>query len=148
MGAFVRSSTHYCTFEKRWDSDGKVWIQAQAHGTLVAKTPYQIIVNEFGNISAAVSDVESYTHIGCPQAAASSEDILWFQIGGYIADMVCSSDTFAVGDGIKKFDATVVSVDADFTGAVGEFAVAAELVAQAATAVNAMLVPERVKGAT
>lgn len=148
MGAFIRSSTHYCTFEKKWDSDGKVWIQAQAHGTLVAKTPYQIVVNEFGNISQAVADEQTYCYVGCPQAAAASEDILWFQIGGYIVDMACSSDTFAVGDGIKKFDATVVSSDADFTGAAGEFAVSAELVGVAATAVNAMLVPERFIGAT
>ncbi len=84
--------------------------------------------------------------MGCPQAAAAAADILWFQIGGYIVDMVCSSDTFAVGDGIKKYNATVVSVDADFTGAAGEFAVSAELVAIAATAVNAMLVPERILG--
>ena len=148
MGAFARSTTHYCTFEKRWDSDGKVWIQAQAGGTLVAKTPYQIIANEFGNITTAMADATTYVYMAVPMAAADSADILWLQIGGYIADMICSSDTFAIGDGIRKHNATVVSINADFSGAAGEFAVAAELVSGADTTVNAMLVPERILGTT
>ena len=148
MKAFIQSGTQYATFEKRYDSDGKVWIQVQAHDTLVAKTPYQIIINEFGYITRAVADEATYCYMGCPEAAALVADIIYVQIGGYIADMVCSSDTFVIGHGIKKFDATIVCTDADFSGAASEFAVAAELVGVAATTVNAMLVPEMILGTT
>lgn len=146
MGAFNRSTTHYCTFEKRWDADGKVFIQAQAHTTLTAKTCYQIVVNEFGNITRGIADEATYCYIGVPLAAVADAAIAWLQIGGYIAAMTTTSDTFAIGDGIKKFDATIVSVDGDYSGAAGEFAVSAETDGVASTNVNAMLVPERILG--
>ena len=147
MGAFARSTTQYCTFKKRWDSDGKVWIQAQAHGTLVAKTPYQIVANEFGNLSQAIADEETYCYVGCPQAAAAIAAILWFQIGGYISDMVTTSDNFAVGHGIRRHNGTIICIDADFSGAAGEFAVAA-VAGTGVAVIDAMLVPERTVGTT
>lgn len=148
MGGFIRSATQYCTFEKRWDADGKVFMQAQAHGSLVAKTCYQIVANEFGRITKAVADETTYCYIGAPLAAALIADIVWLQIGGYIAAMTCTSDTFGIGQAIKKYNATIVCTDADFDGSASEFAVSAETDAVAATNVNAMLVPELILGTT
>lgn len=147
MGAFNRSTTHYCTFEKRWDADGKVFMQAQAHTTLVAKTCYQIIINEFGNITRGVADETKYCYIGVPLAAVADAAIAWFQIGGYIASMVCTSGDHVVGEGIKKYDATIVTSAADFSGAAGEFAVAAAA-GSSVSVINAMLVPELILGTT
>ena len=85
---FARSSTQYVSFEWRYDVDGKVWAQAQAHDTLVAKTPYSIIVNEYGQITSTLAASGLYSLVGCPYAAASAADELWLQIGGYITAMV------------------------------------------------------------
>jgi hypothetical protein len=147
MGAFNPSATHYCTFEKRWDADGTVWMQVQAGGTLVAKTPYFIIANEFGAITTAIANTTTYGYVGVAQAAAVITDIVWLQIGGFISDMICTSGNHTAGHGIKKYDATIVTSGADYSGAAGEFAVATEA-GTTVTAIDAMLIPERIIGTT
>jgi hypothetical protein len=147
MGAFNPSATQYCTFEKRWDADGTVWMQAQAGGTLVAKTCYFIIANEFGAITTAIADSTTYGYVGVAQAAAVITNIVWLQIGGFVADMICTAGNHVVGHGIKKYDATIVTSAADYSGAAGEFAVAAEA-GTGVSAIDAMLIPERIIGTT
>lgn len=137
------------TFEKRYDSDGTVWVRAKAHGDLTALTPYKVIVNENGYITAALADDEYYYYVGVPAGAVSSGEYEWIQIGGPCANVVTASDTCAsAGYAYKVFDGTVVCTDADYTGAAGEFAVSYEVISEAATACDLVLVPERIIGST
>ena len=45
---FKKESTQYTKMLPWEDGDGAVWLEVQAHGALTAKTPYKIIINEFG----------------------------------------------------------------------------------------------------
>jgi len=137
---FERTSTQYATFEWRYDSAGNVWVQAQAHDTLVAKTPYFVINNEFGQISSAQSDVTIYCLVGVAPAAAASADIDWLQIGGYCASMITPALTVSAGHALSIDGGVVADVAADYTGASSEFAVNVTLTAGGTTC-NAMLVP-------
>lgn len=148
MPTFKPNAYQYVTFEPRFDVNGKVWLNVQAHDALVAKTPYQIIANEYGLITKAVTDEEYYCRMGVPEAAVDSGAYAWIQHGGYVANMICSSDTFGVGHAVKKYDATIVCTDADYTGGASEFAVAAETVAEAAEIVDVMLMPRQILGTT
>ena len=137
---FERTSTQYATFEWRYDSDGNVWVQAQAHGALTAKTPYLVINNEFGQITSVQSDCTIYCLVGVPPAAAASAAIDWLQIGGYCASMITPALTVSVGHALSMYDGVVTDVAADYTGASAEFAVNVTLTAGGTTC-NAMLVP-------
>jgi hypothetical protein len=145
---FVPSSTQYNTFEKRFDADGKVFMWARAHDDLTAKTPYKIIVNEYGPVTAALADDTTYYYVGVPLAAIASGADGLLQIGGYIAGMICASDNYDTGDGIIIVDGGLASTDADYTGAAGQFAVCAQADEDAATDIDAMLVPERILSTT
>ena len=147
MTGFARSTTHYASFEWRYDADGKVWAQAQAHDTLVAKTVYKIIVNEFGQITAAQADDVLYYLLGVPEAAAASGDIVWLQIGGYIADMICPSLSVSVGHALTMTNGASVDSAADYTGAAGQFFVCATATTTATT-ITGQLVPKYILGTT
>jgi len=140
---FERTSTQYATFEWRYDSDGNVWVQAQAHDTLVAKTPYFVINNEFGQISSAQSDVTIYCLVGVAPAAAASADIDWLQIGGYCASMITPALTVSAGHALSIDGGVVADVAADYTGAAAEFAVATA-VSTTSTTQDAMLIPRQI----
>ena len=142
---FERSSTQYVTFEWRYDTDGKVWTQAQAHTTLVAKTPYSIIVNEYGQIASTLAASGLASLVGCPYAAAVAADEIWFQIGGYITAMVTASLSMAVGEAMDVNTSAVADNGADYSGAAGEFAVATAATTTSTTQ-TAMLVPRYVLG--
>lgn len=125
MASFAKSSTQYTTFEPRYDADGKVWRQVQAHGTLTALTPYKIIYNEYGAITAALADDTKYYRIGVPVAAAASGDIVWVQTGGYIEDVITPSLSMELGHGLEVHDGAIADLGADYSGGDAEFAVAA-----------------------
>ncbi len=143
---FKRTSTQYATFEWRYDAN-KVWVQAQAHSTLVAKTLYKIIINEFGQITAAQADDTNYTLLGVADAAASSGDIVWLQIGGLVEDMITPTLSVAIGHAVKMFDGAIADVGSDYTGAASEFGTANVASSSAAT-LDCMLIPKIHLGTT
>jgi hypothetical protein len=144
MSVFVPSATQYCTFEKRFDSDGTVWLQVQSHDALTAKTPYGIVANEFGWISEALPASGKLIYVGVPPAAvAAAAEIVWLQIGGYITAMVTPALDLEIGHGLTVNSGAVADIGADYSGAAGEFAVAT--VAGGSVSVQTvMLIPERV----
>jgi hypothetical protein len=141
--AFNKSSTQYATFEKRFDSNGKVWMQVQAGGTLVAETPYGIVINEFGNVTQALPAANKYIHIGVPENAVTSGVIDWIQIGGYKVAMITASLSVAVGHGLTCATGAVADIGADFSGAAGEFACNTALTASQ-TIHTVILWPEKI----
>lgn len=146
QGSMKYSSTFKASFLKRYDSDGSVWIEAIAHGTLTAKTPVKVIINEFGHVTAALADDVTNYYLGVPVSGASAGDKVWLQIGGEVADMVTPSITTVVGNSLVVLDGAIAAGGADFSGADGEFAAATE--ASTGTTHDAMLYPERMKGTT
>ena len=118
-------------------SDGKVYIFAYTHGALTAKTPYVIYTNEYGNVTAALSDVAIYTYVAVPNDTFASGVLAKLQIGGYCADMITPSLTSVVGYALRIYDGAAALVSADFTGAAGQFAALCD--ATTATTHNVML---------
>jgi hypothetical protein len=133
------------SFEKVYDADGGVWMRAVPHGDLTAKTPYKVIVNEYGPVTAALADDTTYYYVGVPIEAvdASEVDWCWMKIGGYIEDMVTPSLSVAVGHALSLDGGAVADAGADYTGAAGEFAVCTEA-STASETQCAILVPERI----
>lgn len=128
------------------DESGKTWIKAVAHATLTAATPYFIIANENGRLTAAFSNVAIYTHIGVASAAGGVTNgaTVALQIGG-AATMTTASLAVDTGHAIKVNGGTTADVGADYTGAVGEFAIASvSTQASAVTTQTVFLVPERI----
>lgn len=144
------TSTIKTTLEPRYDADGKVWLMVVPHDDLTALTPYKVIMNEYGWVTAALADDEYYYYVGVPAAAVDASEVnyCWVQIGGQCDDMVTASDTATVGQAYKVYDGTVVCTDADYVGGAGEFAVCRTAVSDAATACDVMLVPRIIIGTT
>lgn len=130
------------SFAKTVDADGKVWVEAVAHGTLVANTPYWIIINEYGPVSVALSDLAVYAYIGVPDKAYTSGDVAKFQIGGRVEALITPSLSVAVGHSLTINTGAVADGGADYTGAVGEFA-ACITASTTSTTQDVMLIPER-----
>lgn len=142
-----RTSSIKTSLAKRYDADQTVWIQAIAHGALTAKTPYKVIVNEYGYVTAALADDTTYYYVGVPAAAVDSGDLCWMQIGGPVEDMVTPSLSVAVGHALSLDGGAVADAGADYTGAAGEFAVC-QTASSASTTQDALLVPERILSTT
>lgn len=114
------------TLEIRYDPDGTVWIQALAHAALTALTPYKVIANEYGWVTAATTTaVSGECYIGvAPAAGIASAAIGWLQIGGPVASMVTPSLSVSVGHALYISAAgAVADKGADYTGVAGEFAI-------------------------
>lgn len=147
--SFNISATQYVPFEKRWDADGKVYMQVQCHGALTKLTPYGIVANEFGWITQALPAAGKYIYVGVPDRfSISTADVTalvypWLQIGGYLANVITPALDISVGHGLTINTGAVADIGADFTGAAGEFAVAT--VAGGSVEVQTlMLIPERI----
>ena len=140
---FVPDAYTYATFEKRWDSDGKVFHNVIAHGDLTAKTPYGIIADEYGPVSEALPAAGVYIYVGVPTEAVDSGDSCWLQIGGYITAVISTELTVALGNGFTINTGAVADIAADFSGAAGEFAINAGT-EDASTTHAMMLVPEQI----
>ena len=145
MPSFVKSTTQYTTLEKRHDADGKVWIQARAGGVLVALTPYKVIFDEYGYLTAAIADDTTRYYVGVPDAAAASGDVVWLQIGGYVAGMVTGSLSMAAGHAISVTNGALTDDGADYTGVGNQFFVTLTATTSA-TAQYGMLIPEMITG--
>ena len=145
MPVFGKSTTQYTTFEKRYDADGGVWIQAIAHGDLTAKTPYKVIVNEYGYVTAALADDTNRYYVGVPAGAVSSGDIAWLQIGGYVTDVVTPSLSVSVGHALSITNGAITDDAADYSGAANQFAACAAA-STSSTTQDLMLIPEMITG--
>jgi len=149
MAYFVPDAYTHATFEFRYDSDGKVFINAIAGAALTAKTPVSVIANEYGPLTLTMASSAKYYRVGVPIAAADSGDSVWLQHGGYITGVVTASVTTTVGLGME-IDGGVVTIvqgAADYSGAVEEFAVCTEA-SGASTSHDLMLVPRQILSST
>lgn len=127
----------------RYDADGTVWLQTQSHGALTAKTPYKVILNEYGYITADLADDVKYYYHGVPPIDVASGDISWIQIGGYCANVITPSLSVAVGNAISNTNGTLTDDAADFSGAAGQFMISTES-SSSSTTQDVILVPERI----
>jgi len=142
--AFEREGAQlYVPFAKKEDTNGKVWVKVIAHDALTAKTPYKIIVNEYGYVTAAMATTHAWCYIGVPEHAIDSGAEDWIQIGGYCENMITPSLSVSVGHALKMENGVVADVGADYSGAWGEFAICTETTTTETTC-NVILVPERV----
>ena len=140
---FTKDTITYAPFEKAYDADGKVWMYAQAHGDLTALTPYLIIANEYGPLTAANASGAFYCFVGVPAKAWDSGDIVKLQIGGPVSDVVTASITGVVGYGFTVAGGAIAMTAGDYTGIVSEFA-ACTAASSSSTTQDMMLVPERI----
>jgi len=149
MGVFfVPDAYTKATFEKRYDSDGKVFINAIAIAALTAKTPVAVIADEYGPCTKAIASAAWYCRIGVPLAAADIGDSVWLQHGGYCAAVTTANITSVVGTGIEVDGGVVTLVGTgDYTGNVEEFAVCTEA-SGASTHHELMLVPRQILTST
>jgi hypothetical protein len=143
MNEFVPSSTQKATFQPRYDADGKVFLQAIAHGNLTAKTPYKLIYNEYGPVTAALADDTKQYRVVVPLAAVDSGDLAWLQHGGYISDMITPSLSVEVGHALELDGGVVADAGADYSGGTSEFAVCATE-SSTSTTQDAMLIPREI----
>jgi len=141
------NTTIKAPFGKVEDADGKVWMYAIAHGTLTAKTPYMIIYNEYGPITAALASGAFYVYIGVPEVAGVSGEMVKLQVGGDISSMVTASLSVSVGHALNIAAGAVADAGADFTGVATQFAVCTAA-STTSTTQDAVLVPERVLTST
>lgn len=150
MNPFIPDAYTYTSFEKRFDSNGTVWLQVQVHAALTKLTPYGIVANEFGWISQALPAADKYIYVGVPVLAAISTAQVtagfrpWLQIGGYLASMVTAEITMELGESLTVASGAIADGAADFTGAAGEFAVCAVELGEASATQTVILVPERI----
>ena len=123
------------------DSDGKSWLYAQTHDALVAKTPYFITLDEYGQLTAAPHAGVCYTFIGIPDKAyAASGMLAKLQIGGFCEDVVTPSLTVTIGHAFGMAAGVVTDEATDFTGIINEWAVnCTDSSSAAATAHDMML---------
>ena len=124
-----------------FDADGKVWVYAVAHGALTAKTPYLVVVNEFGSVTLALGVARGY--VGVPEKAVDSGALAKLQVGGDVDDMVTASLSVSVGHALTITSGAVADAGADYTGAVREFCVC-RTVSTTSTTQDVKLVPDKI----
>lgn len=112
--------------EPRIDGDGNMWLQVVAHAELTAKTPYKIIFNEYGRVSAALTGDAGLYMIGVPKKTVAAGAVGELQVHGYVENMITASLSVAVGHGLYIDAGAVADSGADYSGAKGEFAVCTE----------------------
>ena len=141
------NSSMKASFEKKYDTDGRVYVYAVAHGALTAKTPYKIICDEYGPITAALADDTNYYYVGVPELAVASGGVGKLYIGGEVDDVITPSLSVSVGHAFSFVDGAVADAGADYSGAAGQFAVC-RTVSTSSTTQDMLLVPERIIGTT
>lgn len=144
---FGRSSTQYVPFKERHDADGTVWIQAYAAAGSVAKTPTELLENEYGYNASVLADNTHTAYFGVPAVTVASGDVGWYQIGGVCKNMITASLSMTIGHAIKIHDGACADVGADYSGASSEFAIAIAT-STSATKQDVMLIPRRITATT
>ena len=147
QGSITYTDTLKASFLKRYDQDGTVWIEAIAHAALTAKTPYKVIMNQYGHVTAAIADDVTSYYVGIPAASCSIGDKVWLQIGGEISDVITPSLSVTADHAFSILDGDVTDVGAAYTGLPGQFA-ACTTTSTSSTTQDMMLYPEKITGTT
>ncbi len=105
-----------------YDADGKGWMYAIAHGTLVKNTPYLIMANEFGPLTAATT-AGSGGMIGVPDQTGVSGTKVRLQVAGRVSALITPSLTTSAGHALSIGTSVVADVGADYLEKAAEFAV-------------------------
>lgn len=115
--------------------NGAGWLIAKSHGTLVAKTPYGLTWDETGYLTMAVPSTNGVlTHIVLPHKAAVADDVLKFQVVGYISAMVTPSLSLSAGHAFDMdTNGAVADAAADPDGTSSEFALSTAATTTATT---------------
>ena len=137
------TSTLKGSYEKIYSADGLVRMKVQAHAALTALTPYAIVCNEYGPITAALPSSGASIYVGVPEVAQDSGDMFEIVIGGPVDDVVTPSLSVSVGHGLTINTRAVADIGADFSGAAGEFAVC-RTASTSSTTQDLNLVPEKI----
>ena len=91
---FRESSDQSTPIGFRYDDNGKVWINAVAHGALTADSPYKVVPGTAGYVTEAIaSGTALYCFVGIAKEAWSTGDYAWLQIGGQCDDVTLTSGT-------------------------------------------------------
>lgn len=143
MGIFQNKDQMKAPFEFEYGAGGEVYMYAIAGNAIVAKTPYQITVNEYGPLAVSLTDITVLMWVGVAVEDASSGDLAKFQIGGSCEDVITPSLSMSVGYGFTINAGAVADIGADYSGAPGEFAIAATETTTATTQ-DMVLVPQRI----
>ena len=93
---FRKTDNQYTAMAFRYDDDGTVWVQAEAHGALTAKTAYRIIMSGSGYLTAAVASGTTLCMLGWAEKTYATGDIAEMQIGGFADDRTTSALTVSV----------------------------------------------------
>jgi len=131
MHVHDNTQTHFMGEVTR--QDGKIFRYCKAHGTLTAKTPYKILADSSGWLTAAIADAASNTvgcayglsgcKIGIPEAAVASGTYGWLQVGGKVSDAILTSCTATVNYCVGWVAATCIKTGAAFSGQREVFAI-------------------------
>ena len=120
---FGKNTVVKASWEITYDADGKGWRQAVAHTTLVKNTPYLIMANEFGPLTAATT-AASGGMIGVPDKAGVSGAVARLQVAGRVTAMITPSLSMAVGHALTIVSDVVADDGNDYLEKSDEFAIA------------------------
>jgi hypothetical protein len=137
---YAGNTTIKAPWDITYDADGKAWMYAIAHTTLVANTPYLIKADEFGPITGATTATHG-GYIGVPDKAGTSGAKVRLQVGGRVTAMITPSLSISVGHACSIASSVVADTGADYIGAAAEFAVC-KTASTTSTTQDVILVPK------
>ncbi len=132
MSIFGKNTVVKAPWEITYDADGKGWMYAVTHGALTLNTPYLIMSDEFGPLTAATT-AGSGGMIGVADQAWDSGVIARLQVAGEVTAMITPSLSFSVGHGVSIGTSVVADVGADYLEKAAEFGVAITASSSAST---------------
>ena len=113
---YVKTTYTRTPIEPWTDSDGKMWVWAYAHAALTAKTPYKVVFDEYGFVTAALTTASGKCYIGFPQTTGVISTKVKMQVGGYIANAITPSLTGVAGYGCYLTGGVLGITGADYVG--------------------------------
>jgi len=119
---FNPTSSYYAPVTPFVEGDGKSYVFAYTHGALTAKTPYFVLVNAYGHVTAAPSAIASYCYIGIPNDTYAASVIAKLQIGGPCSDVITPSLSVTAGHAFGMGGGVVTDEGVVYTGLVNEWA--------------------------
>jgi hypothetical protein len=142
---FIQTTYVKTPLAVRHDANGRMWMSITAHATLTAKTPYKVVMGQYGWVTAAMADDTFSYYIGFPPGAIASGAVGEVQIGGYISGMITPSLSMTAGHAFEITDGAIADQGAAPTGALNEFGTAA-VVSTTSTTQDAILFGRLVTG--
>jgi hypothetical protein len=121
--AFNRTDYSYTPWEKFYSQNGDVTVLCQAHSTLTANTPYKVVKNRYGYITAAATSTAQMFYVGVPDKAYTTSQYFRIQIGGIVSEMVTPSLSITAGYGLIFQTGVVASTGAAYANTPKEFAI-------------------------